>query len=62
LEKQPKWGFWGNFGPFENVELSWLNPKFSEKNWVQPAQLDFLKKIGLSRLSPILAYVLNIEM
>jgi len=31
LEKNPKWGFWGNFGPFENVELSRLNPKFSKK-------------------------------
>jgi len=41
LEKQPKWGFWGNFGPFENVELSRLNPKLAEKDWVQPAQLEF---------------------
>jgi len=40
LEKKALWGFWGNFGPFEKLELSRLNPNFSKK------------KIGLSRLSP----------
>jgi len=42
LGKKPKWGFLGNFGPFDHVELSRLNPNFSKKNWVEPAQPKFV--------------------
>jgi len=67
LEKEPKWGFWGNFGPFENVELSRLNPKISKQNWVKLAQLEFSNKFWFVPAEPEcfgtnLVYVLNLEM